>query len=40
MDAAGMAWVFVVGGATALTGVAAFVGVVAVRYGPRELTRW
>jgi hypothetical protein len=35
-----MDWVFVVGGATALTGVLAFVGVVAVRYGPRELTRW
>ena len=40
MDAVGMDWVFVVGGATALTGVLAFVGVVAVRYGPRELTRW
>ena len=40
MGAVGMSWVFVVGGATALTGVAAFVGVVAVRYGPRELTRW
>ncbi len=40
MDAVGMDWVFVVGGATALTGVLAFVGVVTVRYGPRELTRW
>ncbi len=40
MDAAGMAWVFAVGGLAALTGVATFLGVVSTRYGPRELTRW
>ncbi|SEO47638.1 Predicted arabinose efflux permease, MFS family [Halorientalis persicus] len=40
MDTAGMAWVFVVGGVTALTGVLTFAGIVAMRYGPRELLRW
>jgi MFS family permease len=40
MDSAGMAWVFVVGGGTALTGVLTFAGIVSVRHGPRELLRW
>jgi MFS family permease len=40
MDTAGMAWVFVVGGVAALTGVLTFAGIVAMRYGPRELLRW
>jgi hypothetical protein len=33
-------WVFLVGGVTALTGVVTFAGIVALRYGPRELLRW
>lgn len=40
MDAAGIGWVFVVGGVWALTGVATFLGVVSRKYGARELTRW
>jgi MFS family permease len=40
MDAAGMAWVFLLSAATALTGVLTFVGIVASRYGVRELLRW
>jgi MFS family permease len=40
MDAMGMAWVFLVGGGAALTGVATFLGIVTTRHGVRELTRW
>lgn len=40
MDSVGMAWVFGVGGLTALTGVVTFLGIVSTRYGPRELVRW
>ncbi len=40
MDSAGMNWVFVLAGVTALTGVVTFLGVVSKRYGPRELARW
>jgi hypothetical protein len=40
MDSVGMTWVFVVAGATALTGVLTFVGIVCVRYEPEELFRW
>ncbi|WP_225335523.1 MFS transporter [Halomicrobium urmianum] len=40
MDTAGMNWVFVLAGVTALTGVATFLGIVSKRYGPRELARW
>lgn len=40
MDTVGIAWVFVLGGGAALTGVVTFVGIVSARYGLRELTRW
>lgn len=40
MDSAGMHWVFLVGGATALTGVATFVGIISVRHGVRSLAKW
>jgi MFS family permease len=40
MDTVGMAWVFVVGGVTALTGVLTFSAIVTARYGLRELRRW
>ena len=40
MTEIGMAWVFYVGGAFALTGVVAFVGTLAFRYGPRALSEW
>jgi len=40
MDGVGMQWVFIVGGAAAVTGAATFVGIVSTRYGPRELVRW
>jgi MFS family permease len=40
MDTAGMPWVFVLGGVTALTGVATFVGIVSKRHGIRGLAQW
>lgn len=40
MDTVGIAWVFVLGGGAALTGVLTFVGIVSTRYGVRELARW
>lgn len=40
MDSVGIAWVFVLGGGAALTGVLTFVGIVMSRRGIRELTRW
>lgn len=40
MDTAGMAWVFVIAGGMALSGVLTFLGIVSTRYGPRELARW
>ncbi|MGZ0745943.1 MFS transporter [Haloparvum sp. AD34] len=40
MDGVGMEWMFFVGGATAITGAATFVGVVSTKYGVRELLRW
>ncbi len=40
MDGVGIAWVFLVGGAAALTGVWTFVGVIALREGPAALVRW
>jgi hypothetical protein len=40
MDSVGMKWVFFVSGGTAITGVVTFVGIVAARYGSRELIRW
>ncbi len=40
MPEIGMAWVFYVGGAFALTGVVAFVGTLAVRHGPRAFSEW
>jgi hypothetical protein len=35
-----MEWVFVVAGVTALTGVAAFWGIISLRHGPRALADW
>lgn len=40
MDTAGMDWVFIVGGVTALTGVLTFVGIITFQDGPRALARW
>jgi hypothetical protein len=40
MDSVGIAWVFVLGGSAALTGVLTFIGIVAARYGLAELARW
>jgi len=40
MDSVGMAWVFLVGGGTALIGVATFLGIISRRFGVRELARW
>jgi len=40
MDGAGMQWVFFLGGATALTGVAAFLGVLSYSHGRRALRAW
>jgi MFS family permease len=40
MDGAGMQWVFFLGGATALTGVAAFLGVLTYSHGKAGITKW
>lgn len=40
MDSAGMQWVFFLGGATALTGVAAFLGVLTYSHGRTGITKW
>ena len=40
MGAAGIEWVFFVGGATALTGVGTFVAVLVYRQGPAALAQW
>ncbi|WP_244257220.1 DUF6036 family nucleotidyltransferase [Halomicrobium sp. IBSBa] len=40
MDSVGMAWVFLVGGGTALIGVVTFLGIISQRFGIRELARW
>ncbi|MFB6296383.1 MAG: MFS transporter, partial [Halobacteriales archaeon] len=40
MDGPGMAWVFFVGGAFALTGVAAFLGILVRDHGRRALAAW
>lgn len=40
MDAAGMVWVFIIAGITALTGVLTFFGIVSSKYGPQELGQW
>ena len=40
MDGPGMQWVFFLGGATALTGVAAFLGVLTYSHGKAGITKW
>jgi len=40
MDGLGMEWVFVVVGATALSGVVTFLGILSYDYGTRALTEW
>jgi len=40
MDGAGMQWVFFLGGATALTGVATFLGVLTYSHGKAGITKW
>lgn len=40
MDNVGMDWVFIVAGATALTGVFTFLGIISTRFGIRQITHW
>ena len=40
MTEVGMAWVFYVGGAFALTGVGAFLATLVVLHGPNALSEW
>jgi MFS family permease len=40
MDSAGMQWVFFLGGAAALTGVATFLGVLTYSHGRAGITKW
>jgi MFS family permease len=40
MDAAGMEWVFIVAGGTALTGSLTFVGIISTRFGRGALAHW